>query len=245
MKFDAIIPFCSEDNKYIQHCIDGVKNLANSVIVTYWDRMFDGSEENMDIINILKIRNPNCRFIEIPYEKNENMWWYYGHSRFVGYQNSSIDSSHVMFLDADEIFEEKKLEQWLNLDIDFDVSYFANYWYFRDERYQAKTYEDSPVMVKKNKLELRYFYTNFDRRVFLTVDGIKKLRMTLGLDGLPMCHHYSWVLSKEKMLKKVLRSAHKNDFDWSKLIDKEFDSEFRGIDFIHGYKYNILEKGYI
>ena len=43
------------------------------------------------------------------------------------------------------------------------------------------------------------------------------------------------------MLKKVLNWGHKNDKNWSDLIEEEFSRPFNGTDFVHGYNYNIVE----
>ena len=60
-------------------------------------------------------------------------------------------------------------------------------------------------------------------------------------DNEPLIHHYSWVRTKEEMLKKVLNWGHKNDKNWSDLIEEEFSRPFNGTDFVHGYNYNIVE----
>ena len=57
----------------------------------------------------------------------------------------------------------------------------------------------------------------------------------------PFIHHYSWVRTKEEMLKKVLNWGHKDDsFDWISKIEEEFSRDFNGTDFIHRYNYNIV-----
>jgi hypothetical protein len=57
-----------------------------------------------------------------------------------------------------------------------------------------------------------------------------------------MCNHYSWVRTKEEMLRKVTSWAHSNDTNWTALVEEEFSREFNGTDFVHGYQYDILEK---
>ena len=43
------------------------------------------------------------------------------------------------------------------------------------------------------------------------------------------------------MLKKVHNWGHKHDKPWKELVEKEFEKEFDGTDFIHGYTYTIVE----
>ena len=61
------------------------------------------------------------------------------------------------------------------------------------------------------------------------------------VDGKPMIHHFSWVRTKEEMLKKVHNWGHKNDTNWIDLVEEEFSRPFSGTDFIHKYQYNIVE----
>ena len=61
-------------------------------------------------------------------------------------------------------------------------------------------------------------------------------------NGQIMCHHYSWVRSKEEMLKKVVSWAHSTDKNWVELVNEEFTRPFNGTDFVHGYQYEVLDK---
>ena len=56
-----------------------------------------------------------------------------------------------------------------------------------------------------------------------------------------MFHHFSWVRTKEEMLKKVRSWGHKGDRNWIELVEKEFSTDFQKTDFIHGYQYKIVE----
>ena len=142
------------------------------------------------------------------------------------------------------MFDSKKLEEWLNTKDELaDITTFSNYWYFRSENYQATQYEDSPVLVKKSLITEQTSFSEFERGYYKYVYPTNSKEIAvLGLDGLPMCHHYSWVLDKNEMLTKVENWGHKRDKDWASLIEEEFSREFNGTDFIHGYKYRILNE---
>ena len=60
-------------------------------------------------------------------------------------------------------------------------------------------------------------------------------------NGLPMLHHYSWVRTKEQMLKKVRTWWHNKDRNWEKSVEEEFSRPFSGKDFVHGYEYKTVE----
>ena len=72
----------------------------------------------------------------------------------------------------------------------------------------------------------------------------KKSAKTEGADGNPMFHHYSWVRTREEMLKKVKSWAHHKDRDWTSLVEKEFERKFNSQTdtcFVHNYKYVEVE----
>ena len=54
-------------------------------------------------------------------------------------------------------------------------------------------------------------------------------------------HHFSWVRTKEQMLKKVKSWAHQGDKQWVSLIEEEFKYSFKGRDFVHNYKFIDVE----
>lgn len=241
MKFETVIPFCTYDKNFIDRVIDGVRNISSNIYIVYSDKLFDGTEEDVDYIENLKIRNKDCVYIKNIFNSDMSSRWNHNNARWNGYKKTDTKIPYVLFLNADEIFDKNKLKLWIeNKKIFEDAIYFANYWYFRDEKYQAKTLEETPVLVNKNIIIEPIMYTEDETNIFKYIKDINVSTMTMGLDNLPMCHHYSWVLNKEEMLKKTKSWGHKNDRDWSKLIEEEFSRDFNGTDFVHGYEYNIL-----
>jgi hypothetical protein len=238
---DTIIPFCSYDYKFIDATIDGIRDVSKNIIVTYFDYTFDGKPENLELINQVKNRNTDCKFIPLDYDFSANARWHHNQTRWVGLQFCKSD--YVLFLDSDEVFEKQKIKQWLDSNIDTlkDVTTFANYWYFRSPKYRAKVIEDSPVMIKKDIASYDYIFDDLERASFKYAGDFSKSLQVMGLDGLPMCHHYSWALSKEEMLRKVSSWGHKGEKNWEQLINEEFSREFNGKDFIHEYEYEICE----
>jgi len=45
------------------------------------------------------------------------------------------------------------------------------------------------------------------------------------------------VKTKLQMLQKVSSWGHHADKNWTELIEKEFEREFNGYDFVHGYRF--------
>ena len=70
--------------------------------------------------------------------------------------------------------------------------------------------------------------------------NVKKTRNVKGINGKPMIHHYSWVRTKDEMLKKVLTWGHNKDRDWVKLIEEEFTRPFNGKCFVNNYEFKVI-----
>jgi hypothetical protein len=43
------------------------------------------------------------------------------------------------------------------------------------------------------------------------------------------------------MIKKVSTWGHSHERDWVQLVKDEFANGFKGVDFVHGYKYKTVE----
>jgi hypothetical protein len=240
MKIDSIVPFCSYDKEYINRAIAGVRTVSNNIFVIYSDRLFNGELEDQSVISKVKSDNPDCKFYELKFDNNKSIKKHHNLQRYIGYVMSKSD--YLLMVDSDEVFESDKLKQWIENKTEFaDVTSFANYWYFRSEKYQATTFEDSPVLVKRDKITNAMLEHELERNIYKYV-GLNSDLKVYGLDGNPMCHHYSWALSKEQMLRKVDSWGHKYDRDWKSLVEEEFSREFNGTDFVHGYTYKILEE---
>jgi hypothetical protein len=240
MNFDTLIPFCSYDYQFINRTIEGVRKVSDNIIITYCDHLFNGSPENLDLIDKVIKDNTDCKFIKINYDKTKDSRWHHNYTRWLSTNISN--SKYVLYLDSDEVFESDKLLEWVRFKKDFpDVCTFSNYWYFRSEKYQAKTYEDSPVLVNRKFINIENAFHGLERAIYKYIDSNKKEFKIMGLDGNPMCHHYSWAMNKEDMLRKTQNWGHDKDRDWAKLIEEEFSRDFNGKDFVHGFEYNILK----
>lgn len=236
---DVVIPFCTYDSRYINRVIDGVKNISENIYVTYCTNLFNGDPENMDLIDSIVSENKDCNFIKFNFNPSKDGCWHNNNARWIASQKCK--SEYILYIDADEVFEPDKIKLWINNRDNFsDVTTFATYWYFRSEKYQAKSYEDSPLMVNKNFVNEQTIFHGLERGVYKYINSNDKEFSILGLDGKPMCHHYSWALNKDEMLAKVKNWSHSQDKNWTAMVEEEFSRDFNGTDFVHGYEYNIL-----
>lgn len=243
----TVVNFCTNESRFIHVCLNQALQFSSQVIVVVCDHFFDGTNENIELLQQIYRAFPECLFIEYPFipekiPKNvfkrirpANFW--HSLSRLIAsnYVEETID--HILFLDADEIPDSKRFIEWLSCS-DYhghSVIKLANYWYFREACYQAEKWEDSIVFAHRRALEPHFILNQEERNaIYDSLPGPKR-RMVVGIDGTPMFHHYSWVRSEEEMLKKVSAWGHKGDQEWSQLVKNEFSGPFKGVDFVHQY----------
>ena len=259
----VIINYCTNDYKLIKHNINQAALFTKHIIIPVSDYFFDGTFEDKSLLNKTIKENPKAKFISFKFDSDKKVqnyfWWrlrrilklslqsgsqyWICYARKIGWQNLSKDIEYVLFLDADEIIDAKKFINWLNTKEyqKYKAMKFANYWYFRKPKYQAATFEDTPLLIKTSILKKDIFFYYGEREDMYQKTEDKKKRMILGLDNKPMVHHYCWARSKKEMIKKVQTWGHNRDCNWVKLIEKEFSHNFNGTDFIQGYKYRTVK----
>jgi hypothetical protein len=245
----TIVNFCSNEHRFIGHCLEQALSFSKQVIVPVCDHFFDGTPENRGLLEQVYRAYPECIFIEYPFipsdipkrifKSVDPAHFWHSCSRLVGlsYLDETIDA--VLFLDADEVPEGAKFAEWLEAS-DYhqhSVLKLSNYWYFREPTYQAETWEDSIVLVQVRALSPDLLLRQEERDAIYDLLPGPKRRHVCASDGRPMFHHYSWVRTKDEMLKKVHSWGHKGDRNWEALVEQEFAGPFKGIDFVHGYKY--------
>jgi hypothetical protein len=249
----TVINFCSNDSRFIKACLDEASHFSKQIVVPVCDHFFDGTPENRELLEEIYAAFPDCLFIEYPYIPSKipkRIWkkigaahFWHSFSRLVGYMALDEEVETVLFLDADEIPDGRRFAEWLD-ESDYQqhqVLKLANYWYFRDPENQSLHWEDSAVLVKKRAVAPHLLLSKEERNeLYDSLPGPKR-RLCVGADGLPLVHHYSWVRTKDEMLKKVQAWGHKADRNWVELVEKEFQGPFQGTDFVHGYKYQRVE----
>lgn len=256
MPIATVINYCSNDYRFIQYTINQADKFSQQIIVPFCDHFYDGSPENMVIINKTIKTNPQAQFIAFPYDPQatRSLWrgwqfilrrlrlgrvwgpqYWLGFSRRLGFQAVNPNIDYVLFLDADEVIDAKKFLAWLNTKQYqlFNALKLATYWYWRSPAYQADVWEDNPLLARRRYLETAVFLDHDERNaIFKSLPG-KKIRLVLGLDHQPMIHHYGWAKPKKNLLKKVQTWGHNKDRNWVKLINQEFSHPFSGKDFLY------------
>jgi len=252
MKLSTVITFCSIDRRFVSHCIDQARKFSDEIICTYSPNLQDGRVDDSAVLQeIIRENAGKAEFISVPLRNEADK---YGVSpvcgfRWAGFKALQNKPDWVLFLDADEIIDGERF---------FDVSAALNspyyegmcnafslrcYWYFRSAKYQATKTENAGTAIRREMMKPEYIFNRMERwgacAAPLYVHDVR------GADGLPLCHHYSWVRTKQEMLDKVRGWGHCHDRDWTKLVEAEFSHEFNGRDFVHGYEYRTLERPFV
>ena len=231
----VVISYCNNDFKFIEENIAQAKKFADDIIIVFCRYGFDGIKEDIETLNKLFSVSVGCRLYEIPFTTGQSNKYHHNLMRYEGVKIAQND--YILFLDADEIMEGELFNQYISEKkyLDYDVISFKCYWYFRERQNRAVQTEQAAVLCKKSICDYSYIFSEAERWEFFN----RKLKFleneTFGEKVL--CHHYSWVRTKEEMLKKVRCWGHKDERNWVALINEEFEHEFRKTDFIHKYNY--------
>jgi len=263
----TIINYCSNDYQFLRPNIKQVKKFSQQNIVPICDHFYDGSPENTQLISRSRKENPQAQFIPFKYNPRAarpfwrgwqfmlrnlgfgRVWgaqYWICYARRLGFKHVNQKIDYILFLDADEIIDGRKFLHWLNTNQykQFNALKPANYWYWRSPRYQATTYEDSALLAEYSALQKAVFMDHDERNAtFNSIHG-SKTRMVLGLDNQPMIHHYGWAKPKKNLIKKVQTWGHRQDRNWTKLIETEFSHPFSGTDFIYRRRYQTVPPFY-
>lgn len=242
----AVVNFSSSEAAFLGPCIRELSHFASQIIVPVCDHFFDGTGEDEDLLHLLFLSNPNASFIYYPfssenfYAKHPAYCWH-NLSRIVGKHFVSKDVEYILFLDADEIVEGERFLQWKkNFPLqNYSALLLACYWYFREAKYRSIEVEDSPLLIRKDALFYDAMMRPDERVGMYRLAKGEKVRMVEKES--PLFHHYSWVRSKEQLLRKVRSWSHRGERDWERLIEEEFSKPFSGRDFVHGYSFEEVE----
>jgi hypothetical protein len=261
----TVINFCSGDRNFLEENVANIEHISDEIIVPYCTHLFSGNEDNIGIIESMKKDLPHVKFIEFG---RDNIDIYSGPNiaRWVGFNNTKTE--HILFVDADEIFDKDMIGKWYNnTDLsEIDFGNFDAYFYFLETKYQALRNDNwesavgyfeggngtgfinaikefAGLIVKKDLINSDKIFHRHERWSFISDHGFKKQIKTS--EGETMLHHYAYVRDKDQMIRKTNNWAHKNDRPWAELTERYFNdsdyfmnNEFR--DFVHGYQYKTI-----
>lgn len=238
-KISTVISYCSTEKRFINECIKSAEEFSNKVIVTVGDHLFDGTPEDLSLINQNKKENPNAEFLLFSWKRGKPSRYWHNYGRYIGAKLVEDNCEWVLFLDADEIINTEVFGEFYRcLSKDVYSYWLSSYWYFRERYYRAKQRENNSVLVQSKYSTKFDLEKNEEREQLINPKSL----VDVMFNGTPLIHHYSWVRTKEEMTQKVKAWGHNKDKDWLSLIEEEFSRPFNGSCFVHtDYSFEILQ----
>jgi len=265
MKIATVINYCTNDYRFIRRAVKEAISFSRQIVVPVADHFFDGTPEDENLLKKTIRENPEATFVRFKWHPSnppllghwfwkfipkrtglrplyDSRYWLCK-ARSIGYKHLSDNSDYVLLLDADEIVDGKRFKKWLATQAykKFKAIRFNCYHYFKKPIYQAMSYTAHSVLIKKAIISEKDFFDYRDREAVFNRGGDDKKDKVLGLDNLPMIHHYSWARPKKEMLKKVKTWGHRLDRDWTKLILKTFSKQLNELEFAKEHNCKVVK----
>lgn len=231
----TVINYCTNDYRFIKKCATEAFKFSHEVIIPVSDHFFDGTKENRKLLELSYIENPKCKFIEYEFTfdktySNHYKWYDFSSSEFrrIWHSTSRYISNffinekteYILFLDADEICEGENFLKWLDLFEykKFSAMRFGSYAYYKTDVIW-KGLQNVGILVNKEKINRFYLLDENERMALYWFTPGNKALMILDQNNEPLFHHYTWVKTKEELLKKTKTWGHYKDSDWTFLIN--------------------------
>lgn len=257
----AVVVSNSDDFVFLWPGLQQLAGVCSEVVVAVGTHLWNGEPEDGQKVQAFVAKAgaqwPNVRFVMYSVPQDEfkstrgmvspEMYWE-GHARFVAQVAFKAKHEYVLFLDSDEVLDGSAFAAWLDTGIykEWAAMKLQNYWYWREPTLRARGYvEDSAVMIRTTAYNPMSLFSNQGRHGVWDACTGRKARNLPGVDGIPMIHHFSWVRTKEGMLRKVRAWGHRNDrHDWEALVSEEFSRPFNGTDFLKRLQYDHVSNTY-
>lgn len=254
----VIISFSTNELCFLDALLSQTSLISDDIVVSYGDKFFNGDDQDLTFLKEYATKYPKIKWTKYNVDVNLNvnlrqgvikrpMAYFHNLSRYYAIQQLKNTSKWVLIIDADEIPEGNKFNQlYKSLHKKTDNCYkIACFWYFKELKYQARTYEDSPLIIEKKYLTKKNIFTDEER------DGIYQdikqscHRDIRNIDNLPVMHHFSFIRKNKKdLLKKLQNWGHIDDIfngiDPQNFVNFIYCDDNVN-DVIHKYDYNIVE----
>lgn len=244
MLYDTVISYCTIDDMFIRENIRQCLYFSKEIFVIASSHFFDGTPEDETKIQALMEfckQYPNVHLIRFKWEEGQTPRYWHNYARWIGIQQCNTE--YIMFMDSDEIIEGELARESFGYEDfykEYDEYVFSCYWYFREPIFRAKSLEQCHKLIRASALTKDLVFSEHERGAVGLSNRYRSM-FKVQYNGRPILHHFSWVRTKEQMLKKTASWGHKDDKNWSELIEEEFSRPFNGTDFVWGYEYDIIQ----
>ena len=249
-----IVNYCSNELPFLDTLLDNATAITPEVVVSYGNKLYDGSPEDLRDIRYFKYKYPTVQFVE--YEVDLNIRnpkgveyrptaYYHNLARCTAVHSLSSHVAWVLVLDADEIPDGDRFSQWFrSVQLNENYAYkLSTYWYFKEVQFRAKTWEDSILLIHKKHLTENNIFHDYERDDIIKYSGVFIRRHVLSLDDIPMFHHFSWIRGKRGLVKKLSTWAHKDELFPNNTPDEIVSYIYRDAnpnDIVHNYDYDVV-----
>lgn len=251
-KLSVIVNYCSLEREFLPKVLAECAHFASEIVVSVGTHLYNGTPEDPEHLEALRAQHTGVRFAQYQVDahidlaaqkgvqRRPHAYWP-NVARWTGVQ--ALDGPQwVLFLDADEIPDGPRMRAWLEqTHLDFNCCYhLANYWYFKSPNNQALTWEQTTILIHRNKFTEKHIFSDRERDSLGFVPDIKNSENVTGLDLLPLIHHLSWVRSESVLLTKINTWSHRDQIsDPVKYVQYIFSDA--GInDIVHKYRYRYV-----
>lgn len=211
MKLGVVVVYSSIDRFLWDKLRLQIETIADSAVVVRRTHLWSGEVEPLDPMGLPTITMPMA---------GSDPWVAIQDMRIAGVEDLSPDTTHVLLLDSDELFEIDRLKEAIT-----DVpTYFAANWYWRSGSCIGVQQKETAGLLCKPDLLFRA--RKGDRENMAA--SIERPRPRI-----PFMHHYSWCKPLDCMLSKVRSWGHRDDRQWVDLVTREWASALPGTCFVH------------
>jgi tetratricopeptide (TPR) repeat protein len=248
----VVINYCSMEREFLNICIKECLKFSDEIVVSYGSHFYDGTIEDHEHFMQESLNHKNVRFAKYEVDITVDLYrqrgvkarphaYWHNLARWNGLKEIK-NNKWILFLDVDEIPDGERLNEWrkeVQLDIDINYS-LLGYWYFKSPNYQATEWEETAKIIYSNNITEDSIFGDSERKHLQNTAGKGAEHFVLGLDQLPLIHHYSWVRKKEVLLRKIKSWGHKDQIaDPINYVESIFKNKNIN-DSVHNYKYKYV-----
>ncbi len=228
----CVVNYCTNDYRFLNACLEGLRSISGEIVVSVCDHFFDGVNEDQELLRLSYSEHKDVQFAQFSYGGGYGL---YGGAkvegeaharvlantgRYVGFSKLSDRVEYVLFADVDEIGDGEKLQKWAQKGEFADAMLLASYVYLGHEGRRSPALGNAYLVVNKGKLQAEMLYNSYERPGFFNSFEGEKRAFVLGAEGEAMVHHYNWVRSPNELERKIASWGHREERDWGSLIQQ-------------------------
>lgn len=241
---EAVILYSTNDYRFFNTCISNLMVCGIKCHIVTYSHMWNGDSENIDLLqkSINKFsKNELVNFYSIDWNASHDPWYWEAAGRYLVTQHIPGTCDYILYIDIDEIIDVFKFNRWIHSNEykNYDCMKLAGFWYWREPIYRSGP--EYNTVITKASVAKQIPLVSGGRDIYFSYSSN---RQYTDINN-PLIDHYSWVRTKEQMIKKVTNWGHANDRkNWISHVEEEFSRPFNGKTFINDYVFEIVENKY-